>query len=184
MQFAKRMFMGLGVVAFMAMLFSLAAPKAVHGLVATLVQVANTAANPVPDKDVDNPGRATLVVAYCDLGSLSGSSGDIYCVLPYTVPATDRLVIQQVEAECSTPKGNNLVGTNFTVTTNGNPYAHQLLLQNEGASPFNNDAFVADQAVHFYADPGSTLEVDTFTTDLTGSTSCQVAISGYLISYP
>jgi hypothetical protein len=37
MQFAKRLFMGLGVVAFMAMLFTLAAPKAVHGLVATLV---------------------------------------------------------------------------------------------------------------------------------------------------
>jgi len=37
MQFAKRMFMGLGVVALVAALVTLSAPKAVHAIVATLV---------------------------------------------------------------------------------------------------------------------------------------------------
>ena len=51
MQFTKRLLTGLGAVALAAMLLSLAAPKAVHAIVAALVEVTNTPANPVPTAD-------------------------------------------------------------------------------------------------------------------------------------
>jgi hypothetical protein len=41
-----------------------------------------------------------------------------------------------------------------------------------------------DLAVHFYADPGSTLRFDTYITDTTDKTDCVFTASGYLISYP
>jgi hypothetical protein len=48
MQFAKRLLMGIGTVALMGFLGIAIAPKSAHGLVAALVQVSNTSANPVP----------------------------------------------------------------------------------------------------------------------------------------
>ncbi len=48
MQFAKRMLMVAGAVALAAILGMAIAPKAAHGLVAALVQVTNTTANPIP----------------------------------------------------------------------------------------------------------------------------------------
>jgi hypothetical protein len=48
MNSAKRLLMGVGVVVLAGTFGALLAPKAAHGIVATLVQVANTSANPVP----------------------------------------------------------------------------------------------------------------------------------------
>lgn len=59
MNFAKRLLMVAGVVALTGMFGAALTPKAAHAVVAALVQVTNTSANPVPNQDVDNPGRAT-----------------------------------------------------------------------------------------------------------------------------
>ena len=48
MKIAKRLLFGTGSVAVAAAILTLALPKAAHGVVATLVQLVNTAANPVP----------------------------------------------------------------------------------------------------------------------------------------
>jgi hypothetical protein len=48
MQFPKRLLMGVGGVALAGILGVAIAPRAAHGLVAALVQVTNTTANPVP----------------------------------------------------------------------------------------------------------------------------------------
>jgi hypothetical protein len=48
MNFAKRMLMVVGGVAVAGLLGAILTPKAAHGIVATLVQVVNTPANPVP----------------------------------------------------------------------------------------------------------------------------------------
>ncbi len=50
--FAKRMITVGGGVAITALLLTLAAPKAVHAVVSTLVTVSNTKANPVPSQQV------------------------------------------------------------------------------------------------------------------------------------
>ena len=52
MKITKRTLLGWGAVALAITLLILAAPKAAHAIVATLVQVANTSANPAITQDV------------------------------------------------------------------------------------------------------------------------------------
>ena len=197
MQFAKRLFMGLGAVALMAVLLTLAAPKAVRGVVATLVQVANTTANPIPNRDVDEPGHATLVVLACSSITEQGSGFQgvlpFYCYLQdasqccvgpfYSVPAGYRLEIQQLDANCLTPKNQSITQVGLQVTTSGWPTPHWLPLVNQGTG---EDSTVLENnlAVHYYADPGSSLQFQGFQTDFTRNTGCLFTVSGYLISYP
>ena len=167
---------GLGAIALLATVFALSAPKAVHALVATLV------------RNIDNPGRATLVAVSCDASSTSGTDGDIACLPLYTVPAGDRFVIQHLETTCETPKGNSLVFPSVSLASGGVPIQHSLVLANQGTDPLAfstpSDVFVGNQAVTYYADPSSTLRFDAYITDTSGRTGCQFQVSGYLISYP
>jgi hypothetical protein len=57
MLFLKRGLMAAGALALAAMLLNIVAPKAAHAIVATAVQVMNTSAAPVPNRDVDEAGR-------------------------------------------------------------------------------------------------------------------------------
>ena len=52
MRFANRILMVAGTAALAGILALAIAPKAAHALVVTLVQVANTTANPVPTEDI------------------------------------------------------------------------------------------------------------------------------------
>jgi hypothetical protein len=173
MQFAKKLLMGAGAVVLVAVLLMVGAPKTVRAVVATLI------------RDVDNPGRAALVYASCFVHSSPHVAADLGCAPDYTVPATDRLVIQQVEARCQTPLGDSTADTLFTVTTNGNAVSHFLTLLSQGTDVFTGAPdFGTNQAVTYYADPGSTLRFDTIITDSAGFTSCSFQLNGYLISYP
>jgi hypothetical protein len=176
MQFLKRLLFGFTTVALLATLTTLLAPKAVHALVATLI------------RDLDNPGRAVTVHASCDASSVSGIRGSLSCAPAYTVPAGDRLVIQQLEANCGAPlPTSTLVGATLTVDTSGSVVSHTVPLLNEGEEAnILRDflAFGANQPVTYYVDPGSTFTFSTVTTDGSGRTSCSFQFSGYLISYP
>jgi hypothetical protein len=96
MQFAKRMFMGFGVVAFMTVLLSLSAPKVVHGIVATLVQVANTSANPVPTLEQEAQS------AFVAQGTCQISPGGCTVDTLYTVPMGKTAVLESVGFVCAT----------------------------------------------------------------------------------
>jgi hypothetical protein len=96
MQFAKRMFMGFGVVAFMTVLLSLSAPKVVHGIVATLVQVANTSANPVPTLEEEAQS------AFVAQGSCNYSLGSCNINTLYSVPAGRTAVLESLSVGCET----------------------------------------------------------------------------------
>ena len=165
----------LGAIVMLAVVFALSAPKAVNALVATLV------------RNIDNPGRATLVTESCDAASSVNSNGDISCSPSYAVPAGARLVIQHVDEVCTTPKGNSMVFPSISLTSGGVSLAHTFVLTNEGTNPAtfgSGDVFVGNQAGPFYADPNSTFRFDTSEYDTTGNTGCHFQISGYLISYP
>ncbi len=91
MKFAKSLLMGTGGVALAGLLLSLLAPKAAHGLVAALVQVANTSSAPAIASLIDDPGRVAFMAT--QLATCSGAE----CVFIFSaVPATHRLVIQHV----------------------------------------------------------------------------------------
>jgi hypothetical protein len=93
MKFAKSLLMGTGGVALSGLLLALLAPQAAHGLVAALVQVANTASAPAIASLIDDPGR----VAFMQNASFSCfSAGSCTYVSPSAVPAGHRVVIQHV----------------------------------------------------------------------------------------
>jgi hypothetical protein len=94
---------GLGAVALAAMLLSLAAPKAVHAIVAALVEVTNTPANPVPTADVHQSAAQNI---------------ELYCSAPYVaacgiLPQTGGFPVAWV-----VPSGQNFVITDVEVSMN------------------------------------------------------------------
>lgn len=105
MRFAKRFLMAAGAGALAGILAIAIAPQAAHGLVAALVQVSNTTANPVPTQDVR--GSAAQIL---ELSCSTNEGGPVQCVqanpsipspTPFVVPAGQNFVITQIEAACS-----------------------------------------------------------------------------------
>ena len=94
MKFAKSLLMGTGSVALAGLLFSLLAPKAAHGLVAALVQVANTSSAPAIASLIDDPGRVPFKAGYANSSCSANPACQFSSTLP--VPAGHRVVIQQV----------------------------------------------------------------------------------------
>jgi hypothetical protein len=122
MRFAKRLLMSTGTMALAGILAIAIAPKAAHALVVTLVQVANTTANPVPTEDVRGSAAQILELACpTHLGT-----GEAFCVQDdpsiasssFTVPAGQNLVITQIEATCS-GGGNEFLSINFATSKVG-----------------------------------------------------------------
>jgi hypothetical protein len=191
MQFAKRLLMVFGAIALTALLLELAAPKATHALVATLVQVTNTTANPVPNKDVDSPAHATVVPLACQAlanGEIN-DPGILQCTLaaggltnggtPYTVPAGQRLVVEQVSAFCQSVTKDNLQFAQFALTEAG---AFVVVPLNAVTVPGFEGITSFTQSVHYYADAGTTLSFHANGND--SGAFCNYSANGYLVSYP
>jgi hypothetical protein len=181
MHFAKRTFMGFGVVAFMAVLFSLAAPKVVHGIVATLVQVANTSANPVPNADINDPDLATIEVQSCQGRPQIAGLGSFDCGPNFMVPAGKRFVINRLEADCYTLPGNTFSGSYLGLTEGGSPTQHYFAVNTQENG---GREYILNQPVRYYADPGSYIVFVAYTSDTSGGTYCNFQADGYLINYP
>jgi hypothetical protein len=103
MKLAQRILMGSGALALTILALALATPRAAHAIAATLVQVVNSAANPVISQDVSklasqnvsltgdtqvNQDTSPLFTVAAD-GSVSTS--------PYTVPAGQTLIITSAD---------------------------------------------------------------------------------------
>jgi len=110
MRFAKRFLMAAGAGALAGILAIAIAPKTAHGLVAALVQVSNTTANPVPTEDVRGSAAQILELACpTHLGT-----GEAFCVQDdpsiasssFTVPAGQNLVITQIERRAAAAATN------------------------------------------------------------------------------
>ncbi len=180
MRFTKRLFIAVIGSALAATLLMVSAPKTVHAVVAALV------------RDVDNPGRATIVPLTCTAKPTSG--GGSGCVLTssgseYTVPAGQRLVIEQVSAACQTPPTQVVNDLVLMLTEQAVSTDAPLVLTAQGTEgglilggPYV--VFASNQSVHYYADPSTTLAMAAQTTDGSGNTQCRFAVNGYLISYP
>jgi hypothetical protein len=100
MQIARRLLIGVGAIALVAALLTLAAPKSAHALVAALVQVTNTTANPAVTLDADKATRIPYESSSQAAG-FAGTCGEtIVCQFDgfTVVPAGYRLVVQQIAA--------------------------------------------------------------------------------------
>lgn len=86
MKFAKRLLMVFGAVMLAGMVGVILTPKAAHALVATLVQVANTSANPVPVTNADEPFAGMCNMPFFEFPGISETCN-------VSAPAGKRLVI-------------------------------------------------------------------------------------------
>jgi len=145
MKFAKPTLMVVGGMLLAGLTLPLFAPQTVHAVAAALVQVTNTASNPVITLDVDSRGRSPY---YQTAGCVSGNSNICYAVFP-TVPANKRLVVEYINSSVDTPTALGLV--EFDV--NGGifmPILHTL----QGNDPGGNKIYVASQPMLYYWEAG------------------------------
>jgi len=85
-----------GAAAIVAGVLILSVPRAVHAVAAALVQVTNTASNPVVTQTVGQQAGQSIQIA-CDNSSGICSQQGQAIVTPYTVPAGQFLVITAVD---------------------------------------------------------------------------------------
>lgn len=170
MKLTKSIFMGTGAVVLAGSILTLVAPKAAHAIVATAVQVVNTTASPVPNKDVDQPARHAFT-QYC-----SGSDG---CTMTPPVPAGNVFVVQTENIQFSFSGGNPVNIALYGVTTNS--FNTSIALP---AVAVANDAggFLADSNRTFYQDAGSTPLCQGVVVGSSYGLSCYA--SGYLVTVP
>jgi hypothetical protein len=185
-QFAKSLLMGLGMVLLAALLLAVTAPKSVHAVVATLVQVANTSSNPVPTLEqeaqsaFDAQGTCQISVEGCSVATL------------YTVPAGKTAVLESVAFGCllspssgTSPSGVQTEAGSLTFSPPGG--GQNVTLGFPPGNPFLLPNGVIQSAalnLKSYAAGGSSGSNIFFAADTTGDEAatgfCQVLLSGHL----
>jgi hypothetical protein len=164
MKYVQRLLTGIGGLAAAAALLTIMSPRA-HALVAAMVQVANTTANPVP---VFNTGHAAYqssrTILFCG-NQVCGAAFD-------AAPAGYRLVIE------------NVSGSVFVTSTATRPPVITLGVDNNaifGASGVLGPAFqaVINQSIKAYVASGVQPILD-LTADLPLNSGANITLSGYL----
>jgi hypothetical protein len=139
------------------------------------VLIANTAANPVPVRDVDNGQQPVIVQGAFGIGTGQfNGSGSLL-----TVPAGKRLVIETVSIFFGIPQGQFLeqlaLGAGF--------HSFQLTPPRKGTST-GTDYYGGTFAFRTYFDPGAKVTVSAVRSANSGSTIINVTMSGYYINVP
>ncbi len=103
----KRIAMGIGGVVVAAMLLAVAAPKAVHAIVSTLVTIANTPSNPVPTLSVDNPAKTPFFAT----ATWKDANSD-QCLAEHflAIPPGMTAVVQDVSGYCRVQDNEGALG--------------------------------------------------------------------------
>jgi hypothetical protein len=154
---------GLGLLACIAML----APQKARAVVATLVQVVNTPSSPVPNQDVDHPGRHPF--------SQMCTGAPSSCVI--TAPSFQRVVIQYVSAwHHGTP------ACTYVLLQELDPIllSARLPCVSAGTDGFG-PTYIAQGPITLYIEPGKSVNVSE-TLASSGSAAFEVLVTGYGIA--
>jgi hypothetical protein len=135
------------------------------------VTVGNTEANPVIVRDGDNSARHFFQTGTFALTNAFAPSG--FGLTLTTVPAGLVLVIEYVSAACQGSSGTQ--PSTFRLTTT---VGHFFLLA-PTSSPLEG---VASQITRIYAGPLTDVNLTVFPTTIAPTVTCNVAISGHLVS--
>jgi hypothetical protein len=163
----KSALMGAGGVVAAAFILTILAPRAAHAVAAALVQVTNTSANPIPNRDQDNPAQQPFqLLAQPDTRG-TGSNQQATFV---NVPAGKRLVIEYVSAAIAAGSGRVTLET----TAGGTLAAWYFLPQPVGPG---TRVFLPTR---IYADPGSLALVIVDG----ANTQADVELSGHFVNVP
>jgi hypothetical protein len=96
--------MGTGSVVLAGLALTLLAPKAVHAIVATAVEVVNPTSNPVPNLDVERNARIPYESGILTTTCTTGVGGSCYAFFTQ-VPTGYRLVTQNISANLNMAPG-------------------------------------------------------------------------------
>ncbi|MFZ0639522.1 MAG: hypothetical protein WA020_12105 [Candidatus Acidiferrales bacterium] len=197
MKFAKRLLMVAGAVALAGLVGVMLAPKAVHAVVATLVEVENTSANPVPVTDGTDIAEQPFETTICKdtgsgiCGALATAVGlSVTPPASFTVPATDSagdsvkmLVIRFVSGICGGPTSAPALLTSVPANAvNGVTTAVNFL--DLGVLPTTTTSGTTvigevnvDTPTNIVAAPGSTVSMFA---ELSSGSGCWLTVNGYL----
>jgi hypothetical protein len=168
MKFVQRLSMVIAGLAVAAALLTILSPKA-HALVATLVEVANTRATPVPNQDVDSAARHPYQQSCQDFGVDFQT-----CTMP-VVPPNIEVVIQTVSMQVTGAAPTLLQ----FATTGGGVNIFTNIPSPGQTGPF----YVATQSLTQYVDPGTSAACYSNTTG-TAVAALSCSVSGYFVTLP
>lgn len=144
------------------------------------VQLANTAASPVPVVNINDAGQPFQAGASITQAGTNVSLLDIA-----TVPTGKRLVIEFISATGQVPVGQHveLMEIN-TVTDPFGGLTHQLLVHAQPPAVIGDSLFRANQQLRLYANAGSQVKALFRRSSNAGNGVFVVTISGYLVDVP
>ena len=177
MNYIKKALSTLGGIFLAALLIAALAPKAAHGIVATLVQVANTSANPVPGdivRNEENPARQPVQAPVC----VSTTGGCFSVTNTYDVPSGQELVIDYVSGQCMTGASQQMTDVRVTTSVGGvysTDYLNVPLFGSSSAAVTVNFG----QVTRIYADPSTAVYLQ-----FDGAGLCNGTLSGHLVKVP
>jgi hypothetical protein len=176
MKLMQRIAVGVSCTLLVMLSIDLVAPRVVHAVAAALVQVTNTASNPVPTL---NANYATAYVANC--GNIAVPN-ETFNGCQISVPAGKRFMIQTVSMIEDFDSGV-VVTDNEMLTDLQNEFYMQPLRTNTDSTtpfPFNQSNVIQD--LHAFADSFVNCRVDYNTGTRDDILNCTV--SGYLVDKP
>jgi hypothetical protein len=162
--------------------FAMIGPRAVRAAVATLVQVSNTTADPIPNSSVDEPARHVWTASCTE----ASATNFLFCTTPPT-PANEEVVVQaETYSFLGSPTntfaslGTSTVGNTSTFGSAGQS------ADNGNHQPNNSDYFYTSSTI-IYVDPGSYLSCSVTTKGQNptgGGLQGTCSYSGYYVTLP
>ena len=153
--------------------------------VASLVQIVNTSANPVPTQDTDDGARQPVVINTTVDNNPNANQGITFGI--YTVPAGKRLVIEYVTTVGYVTDPEHIIGVQVQVhgfAQNDGPFIAIPLTASPAFYLSSSHYFAASQPVVMYANPGDSLDAEVISDGNTVGLEASFAIYGHLVNLP
>jgi hypothetical protein len=188
MRLLKQAMAVLGAVVVIAVIVVLVTPKTAHAVIATLVQVVNTSAQPVPILNA-SAANEPFFASLCKVAGTGIVFSPNFCPphpgsfqVPQTTPdgaaSVKRLVIEFVTAQCATHNGT-LVDVELITDTPFPARVYNFVPFSTGAVSSGNVSAVS-QPTSIYANPNETYKLDYIENG--DDALCQATVSGYFIT--
>ena len=154
MKFAQRLLMTAGAMALAAILAAAVTPRAAHAVVAALVDVVNTRANPVPIDTVRHSAANFVTLSFNGSGYQEVLADGSLSSTPFTIPAGEQFVITDVHLTAACFLCGFNVGDAVSVTL-GNFYLSTDTYRNHEGELFagHADHFTSGIVVNQLPDP-------------------------------
>jgi hypothetical protein len=139
------------------------------------VTVTNTSAQPVPNRDQDNPAQQPFQAT---ASTVVAATGYVFNVPLYTVPAGKRAVIEYLSGSgnCNAQAGVGMVTLNTLVGGIGGYY-------NAGVQSVGDCNWIVNLPLRAYADPGTVVTANIWSFQTT-TAAATLTVSGHLVNIP